>query len=82
MKKLKKHEKKENFHTKKGEFDHKIYKESKKVGPISLRAVLFEKIGLFLMRSGEKRVKNHHPLADPKNPRICLIELAVAPDTG
>ena len=74
--------KKRIFIKKKGEFDNKMYKESKKVGPISLRAVLFEKIGLFLMRSGEKRVKNHHPLADPKNPRICLIELAVAPDTG
>ena len=74
--------KRKNFHTKIGEFDHKIYNESKKVGPISLRAVLFEIIDLFLMRSGEKRVKNHHPLADPKNPRICLIELAVAPDTG
>ena len=55
---MKKHEKKKNFPPKKSELDHKICMESKKLSPISLRLLLYEKIGLFLMGSGGKKVKN------------------------
>ena len=35
-------------HSKKGEIDQKLCEESKKVGPIALRSVLYDEIGLFL----------------------------------
>ena len=67
MKKLKKHEKKRIFLPKKSEFDHKICMESKKLSPISLRLLLYEKIGLFLMGSGGKKVKNMKNLKKLEN---------------
>ena len=43
---------------------------------------LMMKLDFFLVGSGPGVLFLNGWLADPKNPRICPIELAVAPDTG